>query len=240
MIVAVLLGPALGCTSAREDDPVTTELAASLDDLPTGTAGYELALDSAGDEPRALLVGVFPVGQRSSLSVDFDGGPEIELDATVTAAAADGSSQRLILEITGVNADDGAERAALGAIVGSSLQVERDGRGAVVGFEFDIPAALGVRADGLARRGLEAPLLLAGPVPTVALGPGAAWEIVVRDESGEVASRTLSITDLGDGTTVVEVSGDAVTGTLLLDASRLLPLRQTFTLDGTTVVVEAR
>lgn len=238
--VLVPLAALAACSPSTDQADNTPEPAVSLEDLPADAAGYELTLVGTGSEPRRLIAAAVPVGSVDRVAVSFDDALLVHIDAEVTFALADGSSQSLVLELVGVETADANRTQGLESMIGSTLAVERDQRRAVLIAELDVESAVGSTTAETARRSLRAPLLLPGPLPTVAVGVGASWELTIRAEDGKTEARTLTVVALSDSKVTLEVDGEGISGTVTLDRSMALPSEQSVEIDGTLVVVSAR
>ncbi len=215
--------PGLGTTTTvpTTQPPTFAELAA------TGEA-YEVRLRTVGAAPLRRLVTAHPIGAVATYEVAvIDGDSRIDgvITVEVLASAADGSNERLRVELVAVDAA-GIPEAEAAPAVGASVTMERDGSRVVIGVERVVPAGLTRRADLAAHALLDAVGLGAVPLPAPAVGDGATWDV------------RWSTVDAGVVETSATVSVEATTGvatvTHPVDADRTGPggVRSTWRLDG--------
>lgn len=234
-ILLAVAGAVVGCTSSPVADPEV-----GVD--PAGTLTYGFDLQWAGDDERYELISILPVGRTAVITVSLQSQGEsvdVDLEATVVRAGADGVSQDIALDVTAVRSDDGATIDGLSSIVGASSVVRRDQRHAVVEQLLDVPTDLGFRADAVARQALRAPFSLAGPLPVLPIGDGATWSIESLD--GPETIRVIEVA-------VIQVDSDAYALEFELAngsvetvgrIGAMLPDLQVITLDDAVVTVTA-
>lgn len=228
--IVVAVGFLAACTSSGEPPEPAS--------FPVSASAYSFDLIDQGASDRHPLVALVPVGRRAQVQVTMSSVSEaidVMLEASVVQASADGSSQLVRLEITGVDSDDASTVEALAPIIGASASLVRDRRLSVVEQTLEVPAGLAFRADTVARQALRAPFALVGPLALDVVGDGAVW----------------TVTDAADAPTTVEVVAssaeefqlrfDVPGGSVELTgrSGALLPSEQIITLDNAALVVTA-
>lgn len=237
--IAITATSLLGCTTP-EGEAVVTDVPAVA---PPSASNYAFDLVDRGDVDRHELVGLVPVGRRAKIVVSLSSLGEtvdVLLEATVLRAGADGEVQLVELVVVGVEADDTSTVNVLSPIVGSSSNLVRDERLAIVEQELDVPEGLAFRADAVVRQALRAPFALVGPLPLQPVGTGASWTIETTEDGAVVERTTVEVVstssegfqlyfEIPDG--VVEILGRA---------GALLPDEQIITLENATLSVTAK
>ncbi len=215
--------PGLGTTTTvpTTQPPSFSELAA------TGEA-YEVRLGAVGATPLRSLVTAHPIGTISTYEVAVLDG-ESRIDGAVTveveASAADGSNERLRLELLDLDVD-GLPEAELAAALGAEMTLERDAARVVTDAELVRSADLTRRAELAADAVFDAFVVGAVPLPVPPVGDGAAWQVRWALGEGEVLDATASMT--------VESPSDVAVVRLPADDGATAPggVRSTWRFDG--------
>lgn len=209
---------------------------------PPASVRYEFDLKAVGDSDRHQLVAPVPVGRSAAVSVTLSAqgeAIEVGLEAIVTEAAADGSSQVVDLVVVSLDAVDAETVEGLSPILDASSTVLRDERLAVVEQVLDVPPGLSFRAEAVVRQALRAPFALVGPMALQAVGSGAAWSVETIEDGVVVEIREVSV-----GSSSIDgyvITFDVPGGTVDLSgrAGALLPDEQVITLDDAVLTVTA-
>lgn len=206
------------------------------------SSGYRLEIESVGADERHELVSAVPVGRTARVVVSLSSQGEVidvELEAEVIRADADGSSQDIELRVVAVRSDDPETVDGLGPIIEATSRIRRDARLAVVGQALDVPDDLGFRADAVVRQALRAPFSLAGPLPLEAVGSGASWT-TVSFAPGEPDRVTNVVLETATAESYA-YSFDIPQGTVAVAGrpGALLPERQDIVLDDAVVTITA-
>ena len=239
-LATLVLGAAtlLSCTSTGD----RIETPDQLTTAPASASNYTFGLTEIGGGERHALIAPVPVGRQADVTVSLASLGEtidVQLEATVAQAGADGESQLIELVIVGVEADDVSTVDALSPIIGASSSLVRDRRLSMVEQQLDVQAGLAFRADTVARQALRAPFVLVGPLALEPVGDGASWSVETSESEAVVISTNVEVIsssvdgfqlrfDVPEG--VVEIWGRA---------GALLPDRQVITLDNATLTVVA-
>lgn len=197
---------------------------------------------SLGDGERYALVAPLPVGRRADVTVSLSSLGEtidVQLEAVVARAGADGESQLIELVVVGVEADDSATVDGLLPIVGASSTLVRDERLSIVEQQLDVPTGLAFRADAVVRQALRAPFGLVGPMALEPVGAGASWSVETSEGNATIDASTVEVvSSTADGFQLrFEVSDGLVE--LKGRSGMLLPDEQVITLDNATLTVVA-
>lgn len=227
-----------GCTTAES----TVEPANQPVVAPVSASQYTFELTDIGAGERHVLVAAVPVGRTADVIVSLTSIGEtidVQLEATVVQAGADGESQLIELVVVGVDADDASTVDVLLPIVGASSSLVRDSRLSLVEQQLEVPGGLAFRADTVARQALRAPFVLVGPLPLQPVGDGAMWVVEAGEDGADLGSTTVEVVDSSvDG---FQLRFDVPDGVAEIKgrAGALLPDEQIITLDNATLTVIA-
>jgi hypothetical protein len=238
----------LGCLLAScADEPVSGDglslSAGAIADLPPPAAArYEFQLTSFGADDRHELSVPVPVGRSAAISVSLSSQGEaivVGLEAKLTDAPADGSSQIIDLVVVSVDADDDETIEGLAPMLSASSTLLRDERLAVVEQVLDVPPGLSFRAEAVARQALRAPFALIGPLALQAVGSGAEWTVETME--GGAVTDTRNVVVVSSSADGYVIRFDVPEGAVELSGrpGALLPGEQVVTLDDAVLTVTA-
>lgn len=234
---AVAAATLSGCTTS---DGVTVSPDTSAF-APASALAYSFELTDVGTGERHALIAPVPVGRSADVTVSLTSlgdTIDVQLEATVTQAGADGQSQLIELTIVGVDADDESTVDGLSPLVGASSSLVRDSRLSMVEQQLEVPSGLAFRADTVARQALRAPFVLVGPLALEPVADGASWTVEMSVDGVVDASTVDVVSSTADG---FELRLDVPDGEVEIRgrAGALLPDEQIITLGDATLTVVA-
>lgn len=226
----------LGCSTSEPEVDTSETIAVA----PLSASAYEFELVNLGTGERHALVAPVPVGRMADVIVSLtslDETIDVQLEATVVQAGADGQSQLIELVIVGVDAGDGSTVDALEPIIGASSELVRDDRLSIVEQQLDVPNGLGFRADTVARQALRAPFVLVGPLALQPVGNGAAWTVETVEDGSVLDSSTVEVVSSSAEGFQLRLDVPNGVAEISIRAGALLPDEQVITLDNASVTV---